>query len=646
VIKKRVKNLLSKTSPSSRTEVLESLKGLAATSSTVIHPSRQVGKSFLKQQLARTPEVSILDSVLANSADLLSDLETLERDISAIYSLADELDAALLSARLSSKAMLADRSRLLENQRKAKDQAEVLESFNVLFNVSEEHLAALDRASSSPLQDVKSPLITVSFFEALERVQAVHANCRLLLRGNHRRAGLALMDRMSGLQEKAYESLCRWVQTGMSLNDGGEGEDSLLHRAIAALRTRPVLLKYCAEEVASARHNSFFRKFLDALTAPAMERERISRPSSYVSKVFDWISGNMDKERRLFHRLFSESGSSGNIASLLDRVFEGVCRPLSTRIEQVLQVNNATRQLDLFQICLTLSTYSGQLREALGEESALAKTTREYYGKAVEAFEVEMTQRQSKKLLASSEASFEQELKVLADLGSLSSKSLDSGKEGGDIGVLEAALSRCVGRLCDFCESMADHQARNQSKGEKGFSLGKISSSGGGAGSDSTILLINALFRVLGTLEKEEGGLLGGTGVRERVSGLLEGLVSSFQPTGLRERLERIGMYQGENGQFSAEISRDPDLSLDILRTQLDDIHNYLLELLRGEKDDKLKQLDLLAAPEARSMAQNKVLVSFSDAYACIYSSIAAQGKAGHIQHSPDYIKDLVKTLC
>lgn len=34
----------------------------------------------------------------------------------------------------------------------------------------------------------------------------------------------------------------------------------MLQRAAAALRERPVLFKYCAEEVAQARHNALFQR--------------------------------------------------------------------------------------------------------------------------------------------------------------------------------------------------------------------------------------------------------------------------------------------------------------------------------------------------------------------------------------------------
>ena len=53
--------------------------------------------------------------------------------------------------------------------------------------------------------------INQAFFAALERVRAIHANCRGLLRTSHQRAGLELMDAMAGHQERAYELLCRCV---------------------------------------------------------------------------------------------------------------------------------------------------------------------------------------------------------------------------------------------------------------------------------------------------------------------------------------------------------------------------------------------------------------------------------------------------
>ena len=54
----------------------------------------------------------------------------------------------------------------------------------------------------------------------------------------------------------------RWVQGECRrLGDSDAPEvDPVLQRAAAALRERPVLFKYCAEEVATARHNALFQR--------------------------------------------------------------------------------------------------------------------------------------------------------------------------------------------------------------------------------------------------------------------------------------------------------------------------------------------------------------------------------------------------
>lgn len=57
--------------------------------------------------------------------------------------------------------------------------------------------------------DVQAPEIGDAFFSALDRVHAIHANCKSLLRTHHQRAGLELMDAMAAHQETAYERLCR-----------------------------------------------------------------------------------------------------------------------------------------------------------------------------------------------------------------------------------------------------------------------------------------------------------------------------------------------------------------------------------------------------------------------------------------------------
>ena len=59
------------------------------------------------------------------------------------------------------------------------------------------------------LHNVQEEDIGPAFFEALDRVLQIHADCANLLRTHYQRAGLELMDAMAAHQEAAYERLCR-----------------------------------------------------------------------------------------------------------------------------------------------------------------------------------------------------------------------------------------------------------------------------------------------------------------------------------------------------------------------------------------------------------------------------------------------------
>ena len=77
---------------------------------------------------------------------------------------------------------------------------------------TEQSCSAHGHASGGTLQPpctLQDSEIGPAFFEALERVRHIHADCRRLLRTHYQRAGLELMDAMAAHQEAAYERLCR-----------------------------------------------------------------------------------------------------------------------------------------------------------------------------------------------------------------------------------------------------------------------------------------------------------------------------------------------------------------------------------------------------------------------------------------------------
>ena len=61
---------------------------------------------------------------------------------------------------------------------------------------------------------------------------------------------------------REVSAIRRWVQSECrNLGDADAPEvDPMLQRAARALQERPVLFKYCAEEVATARNNALFQR--------------------------------------------------------------------------------------------------------------------------------------------------------------------------------------------------------------------------------------------------------------------------------------------------------------------------------------------------------------------------------------------------
>ncbi|CAI5518474.1 unnamed protein product [Closterium sp. Naga37s-1] len=274
--------------------------------------------------------------------------------------------------------------------------------------------------SPQEVQALREDEISENFFEALNRVHEIHANCKLLLRTHHQRAGLELMDLMAVYQEGAYERLCRWVQAecrSLGDSDGDTPEvGPLLRTAAHCLKDRPVLFRYCTEEVANTRHNALFRRFIAALTRggpggmPRPIEVHAHDPLRYVGDMLAWLHQALASEKELAAALFAntdkpsstsaESAPSGgggsgeggarvggvdaDVAAVLDRVFEGVCRPFKVRVEQVL-----TGQPGLvlcYKLSSLLSFYCHTVAELLGEQAALCVVLRDLSEAAGRAF--------------------------------------------------------------------------------------------------------------------------------------------------------------------------------------------------------------------------------------------------------------------
>ncbi|CAK9136958.1 unnamed protein product [Ilex paraguariensis] len=317
-------------------------------------------------------------------------LDRVEEEVNALAECCDKIARALSSCNATTGDIISTTERLKQELEVTTQKQEIASCFVRDYQLSNEEINALREEDLSE-----------NFFKALSHVQEIHANCKVLLRTHHQRAGLELMDVMAVYQEGAYERLCRWVQTECRrLGDTDNPEVSeLLKTAVRCLKERPVLFKYCAEEVANMRHNALFRRFISALTRggpgglPRPIEVHAHDPLRYVGDMLGWLHQALASERELVlvlldpdavvdtgptARRFSKGSENASakaesdLTFVLDRIFEGVCRPFKVRVEQVLQ--SQPNLIISYKLNITLEFYSYTISELLGRETALCNT--------------------------------------------------------------------------------------------------------------------------------------------------------------------------------------------------------------------------------------------------------------------------------
>ncbi|XP_074285100.1 conserved oligomeric Golgi complex subunit 6 [Silene latifolia] len=366
-------------------EILSSLNTLSSFYSDNSPHSRRNLRSTIEKRSLQINHEFVAASDAAEQA-----LDQVEAEVNALADCCDRIAKALNSCSSTTGDIISTTERLKQELDVTTQRQEIVSCFLRDYQLSNEEINAL-----------KEEELSENFFKALSHVQEIHANCKVLLRTHHQRAGLELMDMMAMYQEGAYERLCRWVQAECRrLGDTDNPEvNELLKTAVRCLKERPVLFKYCAEEVANMRHNALFRRFISALTRggpgglPRPIEVHAHDPLRYVGDMLAWLHQALASERELVHALLDpdtvvDTGATarqfvknsenelGKIESdltfVLDRIFEGVCRPFKARLEQVLQSQPSL--IVSYKLSNQLEFYSYTISDLLGRETALCQT--------------------------------------------------------------------------------------------------------------------------------------------------------------------------------------------------------------------------------------------------------------------------------
>ncbi|KIZ02121.1 Conserved oligomeric Golgi complex subunit 6 [Monoraphidium neglectum] len=628
---------------------------------------------------------------------VIRSLDDVQAQLDALAASCTSMTEAVASAKTSGGALLAEADKLGREAAAVESKAALVEQFLEQYQLTPEEVAALQGGQVGP-----------AFFGALARVRAIHDNCRQLLRSHHQRAGLELMDQMSHYQEGAYEHLCRWVQSecrNLGEHDAPE-VDPTLTAAVAALRQRPVLFKYCAEEVASARHGALFQRFVVALTrggpggVPAPIEIHAHDPRRYVADMMAWAHQALAGEREFVMALFGEGGDDGSggfgassgggggfagpegqqqqqqqqqqrgsdpsgggggggggggdapsSVALLDRIFEGVCRPLRVRVEQVIMMSPPL--LLCFQLSQLGAFYHDLVSRILGPSAALSTTLAGCRDMARRAF-FEQLRAAGDRLLRAPPAPAADLLpppQVAATLATLSeivaahegalggSAAGGDGGGGGDEGMSQV-LDAVLEPMLEMCRRSSE-ALRPDSGARLDEAPAQLDPSAQPAFLLNCVSAAQAALAPHACCAPRAAALAGAA--EELVRQLVRGEVARLLGRcGLAEVAERVRLYKASGGG-SGPLASDPSLSL---HTVSEALRSFFVLV---SSPDALPEFRSVQQPRLRGEAIARVASSLAEAYDLVYTMLGdpssgypeAGGAAG-IKHTPAQVRTIL----
>ncbi|CAO3589325.1 unnamed protein product [Absidia cylindrospora] len=231
------------------------------------------------------------------------------------------------------------------------------------------------------------------------------------------------MESMSAYQESAYEKLYRWTQGESRSSFGGDSIDvsSLMTKALLSLGHRPVLFQTILDELAMARREAVARAFLSALTrggpggTPRPIELQAHDSLRYIGDMLAWVHQACASEKEMLESLFYRNSTKtaddyqdvsttiikDAVFDLLDAAMEGTCRPLKTRMEQVLVLQPSA--ITSYKVTNLIQFYAITMGRLLRKTSSLAETLYENTDLAYKYF-FKTLNAQSQRLLQNVEA--------------------------------------------------------------------------------------------------------------------------------------------------------------------------------------------------------------------------------------------------
>ncbi|CAI2179170.1 15482_t:CDS:10 [Funneliformis geosporum] len=328
----------------------------------------------------------IEQKAIETNRNFLEIFAVIESEVKDMNTFCDEIGKGLESAKKQTAVLLEQSDGLKSQRETCKIRKILIDAFLKRFTLSEKEILVLTSLDSE---------VGIEFFDALRHLQQIHGDCDALLITENQRAGLEIMERMNACQETAFDKLYRWTQTETrNLGRGSLEVPITMRQALKALKQRPVLFQSCLEELVHIRRNSVSRAFMDALIrggpggTPKPIELHSHDPLRYVGDMLAWIHQTVASEREFLEGLFEpkldlidEITQEENlmresddiiIQDLLDRDLDGTCRPLMTRVEQV--IGSQIGAITGYRILNLIQFYKITIARILGPNANLSNT--------------------------------------------------------------------------------------------------------------------------------------------------------------------------------------------------------------------------------------------------------------------------------
>ncbi|KAL9542008.1 hypothetical protein MBANPS3_008824 [Mucor bainieri] len=343
---------------------------------------------------------------------VVKQFECLESQMGQMESVCKDMKQRIVKAESLTADMIEQADIMQEHSNACATQIAVVDRFLAKFTLSEQEIKTLSNMSE-PVDN--------AFFDALQHMQQIHSDCQLLLTTKNQTAGRDIMESMALYQENAYDKLYKWTQYESRTSFGGDSIDvsSLMTKALRALLLRPVLFQTILDQIASARHDAVARAFLNALTkggpggTPRPIELQAPDPLRYIGDMLAWVHQACASEKEMLESLFQRNVEkyedvsgitvkvSDTISDLLDCAMEGTCRPLKSRMEQVLVLQPGA--ITSYKVANLIQFYTMTLSKLMRKNATLERILYEMTELAYKYF-FKTLNAQADRLMQSAEA--------------------------------------------------------------------------------------------------------------------------------------------------------------------------------------------------------------------------------------------------